>query len=49
MLSLFCVITLKSVMLDYSPIADVVAILRDHAMFDDIRKNQLSRFCRYFA
>jgi len=48
-LSLFCVITLIWLMLDYSSIADVVAILRDHAMFGEIRKNPISRFCRYFA
>ena len=48
-LSLFCVITLILGIRQFSSIADVVAILRDHAMFGETRENPISRFCRYFA
>ena len=48
-LSLFCVITLILKIYDFTMIADVVAILRDHAMFGETPCSTSIRFCRYFA
>ena len=49
MLSSFCVITLILAFPDLALIADVVAILRDHAHVWWSSQNADSRFCRYFA